>query len=300
MKKQKILSFEKRQSRCGYVFCLPFIIGFLLFVAYPLIKMIYFSLNDLYVGAVTYDTEFVGIAHYKRIFLIDPEFRKTVLNSIGNMFFNVPVVVMFSFFIASLLNQKFVGRTVFRTILFLPVVFASGLVVSLTAEDFISANMNNIGSLSGETTMFAGSFSDILLEMNINKGIIDFIEDLISRIEEVTTMAAVPSVIFLSGMQSISPSVFEASYIEGASAWDVFWKITFPMVSPLVLVNVIYCIVDSFTSSTNTAITAIHETLFVDARYGLGSAMALLYLLIVSILIAAVFIIIRKMVYYYD
>ena len=299
--KQKSISFEKRQARSGYVFCLPFIIGFLVFVAYPLIKMIYFSFHDLYVGAVTYETEYVGFTHYNRILFIDPDFRKTVFGSVGDMLFNVPVVVMFSFFIASILNQKFIGRTVFRTILFLPVIFASGLVVSLTAGDFISSNMDKIGSLSGESSsMFSGSFSDILLDMHISKSIVDFIEGLISRIEDVTTMAAVPSVIFLSGMQSISPSIFEASYIEGASGWDVFWKITFPMVSPLVLVNVIYCIVDSFTSSTNRAITAIHDTLFVDARYGLGSAMALLYLLIVSVLIGLVFIIIRKMVYYYD
>ena len=301
MRQRRTLSFEKRQARSGYLFCLPFIIGFLLYVAYPLIKMIFFSFNELFVGAVTYETEFVGIEHYKRILFIDPDFRKTVISSLGDMLFNVPIVVMFSFFIASLLNQKFIGRTVFRTILFLPVVFASGLVVTLTQGDFITYNMDNIGSLSGgSNSMFAGTFTDILMELDIGNGIIEFIEDLVSRIEDITTMAAVPSVIFLSGMQSISPSVFEASYIEGASGWDVFWKITFPMVSPLVLVNVIYCIVDSFTSSTNTAITAIHTTLFGNARYGLGSAMALFYLIIVSVVILVVFILIKRLVYYYD
>ena len=301
MKQRKSLSFEMRQARSGYLFCLPFIIGFLLYVAYPLIKMIFFSFHELYVGAVTYETEFVGLNHYNRILFIDPDFRKTVISSLGDMLFNVPIVVMFSFFIASLLDQEFLGRTVFRTILFLPVVFASGLVVSLTQGDFISNNMDNIGSLSGESTsMFAGTFTDILKDLDIGNGIIEFIEDLVSRIEDITTMAAVPSVIFLSGMQSISPSIFEASYIEGASGWDVFWKITFPMVSPLVLVNIIYCIVDSFTSYTNTAITSIHTTLFGNARYGLGSAMALFYLVIVSIVILVVFILIRKLVYYYD
>ncbi|MBR4073289.1 MAG: sugar ABC transporter permease, partial [Clostridia bacterium] len=214
MRQRRTLSFEKRQARSGYLFCLPFIIGFLLYVAYPLIKMIFFSFNELFVGAVTYETEFVGIEHYKRILFIDPDFRKTVISSLGDMLFNVPIVVMFSFFIASLLNQKFIGRTVFRTILFLPVVFASGLVVTLTQGDFITYNMDNIGSLSGgSNSMFAGTFTDILMELDIGNGIIEFIEDLVSRIEDITTMAAVPSVIFLSGMQSISPSVFEASYI---------------------------------------------------------------------------------------
>ncbi|MBR7133617.1 MAG: sugar ABC transporter permease [Clostridia bacterium] len=301
MKNKKTLSFERRQARSGYIFCLPFIIGFILFVGFPLIKVIGFSFHNLFVGTVTYDTEFVGLEHYNRILFVDPDFRKTVVSSIGEMLFNVPVVVMFSFFIASLLNQRFIGRTVFRAILFLPVVFASGLVTSITSGDFISNNMQNIGSLSGESNaMFAGTFTDILLEMDIGNGVVEFIEDLVSRIEDITTMAAVPSVIFLSGMQSISPSVFEASYIEGASGWDVFWKITFPMVSPLVLVNIVYCIVDSFTSATNTAITSIHNVLFVNAKYGLGSAMAIFYLAIVGVFIAVVFVLIRRLVYYYD
>ena len=230
------------------------------------------------------------------------DFRKTVVASLGEMAVNVPVAVLFSFFIASILNQKFIGRTVFRAILFLPVILASGMVASLTSGDFISSNMQNIGSLSGSASdsMFSGSFADILLAMNIDRGLVEFIEGLVERISDITTMSAVPSVIFLSGMQSISPSIFEASYIEGASAWDVFWKISFPMVSPLILVNIIYCIVDSFTSATNTAITAIHETLFSKIQYGLGSAMSIMYLALVGIIIALVYLVVRRLIYYYE
>lgn len=300
--KNKITSFEKKQRRWGYVFCLPFMIGFVLLVAYPLVKMFIFSFQELSVGAVTYETSWVGWQHYNRILFIDPDFRKTVAASLTEMAVNVPVAVLFSFFIASILNQKFMGRTVFRAILFLPVILASGMVASLTAGDFISSNMQNIGSLSGSASdsMFSGSFADILLAMNIDRGIVEFIEGLVERISAITTMSAVPSVIFLSGMQSISPSIFEASYIEGASAWDVFWKISFPMVSPLILVNVIYCIVDSFTSATNTAITAIHTTLFSKIQYGLGSAMSVLYLALVGVIIALVYLVIRRLIYYYE
>ncbi len=298
----KTTSFEKKQNRWGYLFCLPFMLGFVLLVAYPLVKMVFFSFQELSVGAVTYDTQWVGWQHYHRILFVDPDFRKTVVASLGEMAVNVPVAVLFSFFIASILNQKFVGRTVFRAILFLPVILASGMVASLTAGDFISSNMQNIGSLSGSASdsLFSGSFTDALLAMNIDRGIVEFIEGLVERISDITTMAAVPSVIFLSGMQSISPSIFEASYIEGASAWDVFWKISFPMVSPLILVNVIYCIVDSFTSATNTAITAIHSTLFSKIQYGLGSAMSILYLTLVGVIIALVYLVIRRLIYYYE
>lgn len=298
---KKIVSFEEKQNRKGYLFCLPFILGFLIFVAYPLFKVILFSFEELTVGTLTYETTWVGLTHYKRILFVDPDFRKTVVSSVSNMLVNVPVVVLFSFFVASILNQKFVGRTVFRTILFLPVILASGLVSSLTSGDFISGNMQDIGSLAGTSAgFFSGDFSDMLIELGLPMGFTEFIQGLVDRISDITTMSAVPAVIFLSGMQSISPSVFEASYIEGASAWDVFWKISFPMVSPLIIVNMVYCIVDSFTSSSNKAITAIHEALFGTAKYGLGSAMALSYLLIVSAVIIIAYILVRKLVYYYD
>lgn len=298
---KKHISFEKKQTRFGYLFCLPFIIGFILFVAYPLIKVIIFSFNDLKVGVFTYDTIWVGLKHYKYILFTDPDFRDTVITSITDMIFNVPVVVLFSFFMASILNQKFLGRTVFRAILFLPIIFASGLITSITAGNFITSNMNSFGSLSGESGgMFSGSLSEILLEMNINQDFVNFISGLVDRISDIATMSAVPTIVFLSGMQSISPSVFEASYIEGASGWDVFWKITFPMVSPLILVNVIYSIVDSFTSNSNVAITSIHKVMFEKVLYGRGSAMSLMYLFMVAVIISIVFILIRKLVYYYD
>lgn len=300
--RKKVTSFEKRQNRFGYLFCLPFMIGFVVLVAYPLVKVISFSFMELSVGAVTYDTQWVGWQHYNRILFIDPDFRKTVVQSLGEMVTNVPVAVLFSFFIASILNRKFVGRTAFRAILFLPVILASGMVASLTSGDFIMSNMQNIGSLSESSSdsIFSGSFSEILLAMNLDRSIVAFIEKLVAGISDITTMSAVPSVIFLSGMQSISPSIFEASYIEGASAWDVFWKISFPMVSPLILVNVIYCIVDSFTSASNTAITAIHNTLFAQIQYGLGSAMSIMYLAMVGVIIAVVYLAIRRLIYYYE
>ena len=299
--KRKAVSFEKKQNRNGYLYCMPFIIGFLVFVAYPLFKVVVFSFNELTVGAETYETTWVGLTHYNRIFFVDPDFRKTVLSSVRDMVINVPVVVLFSFFIASILNQKFVGRTVFRTILFLPVILASGMVDYLTAGDFISSNMQNIASFPKNSAwVFWGGLTQLLTEMNIGKSFVDFIDGLVGRISDITTMSAVPSVIFLSGMQSISPSIYEASYIEGASAWDVFWKISFPMVSPLILVNIIYCIVDSFTSSSNKAITEIHEALFSNAQYGLGSAMALVYLVLAGIIIMIIYTLVKRLVYYYD
>lgn len=303
MKKHNNLSIEKKQARYGYIFVLPFVIGFIIYVAYPLIKAVQFSFSDLTVGAVTYNIKGVGFEHYRRILFIDPNFRKTIIGSVGNMLFNVPVVVLFSFFMASLLNQKFKGRTLFRAILFLPIILASGLIVTITSlGDFITSNMNNIGSLSGNSTgaMFTEGITNFLMQMNVGNEIISLIENLVSRISEITTMSAVPTIVFLSGMQSISPSVFEASYIEGASGWDVFWKITFPMVSPLLLVNAIYCIVDSFTSATNTAITSIHVAMFEKFEYGLASAMSLFYLAIVGIIIALIFSLVRRLIVYYD
>lgn len=301
IRRGKATSFERKRQRYGYYFVFPFLLGFLLFELFPLIQSVYFSFCDLTASATSYDASWVGLQHYKNILFVDPEYRKTLVSSLGNMLVNVPVAVLFSFFLASVLNQKFIGRTVARTILFLPVILSSGMIMSLSSADFFNYSMAATGNLAGGAgATLSGSFTAVMENLNVNAQLISFISDLVSRIYDITIMSAVPMVIFLSGLQSISPSIYEASYIEGATKWEVFWKISFPMVSSLVLVNVVYCIVDSFTSEQNAAISSIHSAMFSSAQYGQGSAMAILYFVIISLILTVVYFIINRLVFYYD
>jgi ABC-type sugar transport system permease subunit len=94
--------------------------------------------------------------------------------------------------------------------------------------------------------------------------------------------------------------MFEAAKIEGATAWETFWKITFPMISSLILVNVIYSIIDFFVRSDNEVMDQIKQVMVIDIKYGRSSAMAWTYFAVIAVIISVVSLIISKKVYYYD
>lgn len=296
-------SLEVKQRRMGYVFVAPLIVGMLAFVAFPVIQSLFFSFSKLNVVATGYQLDFRGIENYQYIFAVDPEFRNMVFLSLRDMLINVPVVVLFSFFLASLLNQKFRGRSAVRAILFLPVIIASGVVESVDQGDQFSAMITS-GSQAAGASAVGEQLSEKLIEylqqLNISPQITNFIIDTVSRVYDITIMSAVPIIIFLAGLQSVSPSLFEASYIEGATKWEVFWKISLPMVSPLILVSVIYCIIDSFTNVSNPVIARIHSSAYDSLNFGLSSAMAWSYTLIILLVLGIVSKLISRHVFYHE
>ena len=301
--KRRNRSLEVKQRRMGYVFVAPLIVGMLAFVAFPVIQSLFFSFSKLNVVASGYRLDFLGIENYRYIFAVDPDFRTMVLGSLRDMLINVPVVILFSFFVASLLNQKFHGRSLVRAILFLPVIIASGVVESVDKADAFSSLLS-----SGAQTAGASAVGDQLSEklivflqqLNISPQITNFIIDTVSRVYDIAIMSAVPIIIFLAGLQSVSPSLFEASYIEGATKWEVFWKISLPMVSPLILVSVIYCIIDSFTNVSNPVISRIHSSAYDSLNFGLSSAMAWSYMLIILAVLGIVYKLVSRFIFYHE
>ncbi len=296
-------SLEVKQRRMGYVFVAPLIVGMLAFVAFPVIQSLFFSFSKLNVVASGYKLDFLGIENYRYIFAVDPDFRTMVIRSLRDMLINVPVVILFSFFVASLLNQKFHGRSLVRAILFLPVIIASGVVESVDKADAFSSMISS-GSQAAGTTAVGEQLSEKLIlylqQLNISPQITNFIIDTVSRVYDIAIMSAVPIIIFLAGLQSVSPSLFEASYIEGATKWEVFWKISLPMVSPLILVAVIYCIIDSFTNVSNPVISRIHSSAYDSLNFGLSSAMAWSYMLIILVVLAIVYKLVSRFIFYHE
>lgn len=296
-------SLEVKQRRMGYVFVAPLIVGMLAFVAFPVIQSLFFSFSKLNVVASGYRLDFQGIENYKYIFAVDPDFRTMVIGSLRDMLINVPVVVLFSFFVASLLNQKFRGRSVVRAILFLPVIIASGVVESVDKGDQFSALITSGSQAAGASAVGEQLSEKLILylqQLNISPQITNFIIDTVSRVYDITIMSAVPIIIFLAGLQSVSPSLFEASYIEGATKWEVFWKISLPMVSPLILVAVIYCIIDSFTNVSNPVISRIHSSAYDSLNFGLSSAMAWSYMLIILVVLGIVYKLVSRYIFYHE
>lgn len=297
---KKNISWEKKKNRIGLYFVLPFAIGSIFFILIPVFKSLAYSFCELSVTATGYTLTFKGLENYHRLFFIDPNYRKVLLNSLKDMLINVPVTVLFSFFIASLLNQNFRGRTLVRGILFLPVIISSGIYLQLNSGDLVSSMISSGTKGSASAEPISTAFVSFLSQLKLATGLTNILLDSVNRISTIVSMSAIPIIIFLAGFQAISPSIFEAAHVEGASKWDVFWKIDFPMVTPLILVSVIYTMVDSFTNTSNSMINSVHSTMFYNFKFGLGSAMVWVYLAVIFIILAIVYAIINRFIFYYD
>lgn len=295
---KRMVSLERRQRRWGMLFVLPFLIGLLFFVVVPFCRSVSFSFCNLSITESGYRLDFVGMENYRQIFLVDPNYREDLIFSLRDMAINVPICVLFAFFVASLLNTKFIGRSFSRVVLFLPVIVSSGMVQKLT--DGYTMETLAAATESAAGAGLSGAIVNLMNSMSLNASLVGFISDTVNRIADITAMSAVPIVIFLAGLQSISPSIFEASYMEGATKWEVFWKICLPMVSPLILVCIVYSVIDSFTNVSNPVISTIHSTMFENIKFGVGTAMALSYMVIMGIILLAVYAVVSRFVFYQD
>lgn len=294
----------KKESVAGLLFISPFLIGFV-FIFVPLIvESLKFSFSDMLVtadGYVLTKTSNHGLQNYIKAFAIDPDFNLELLQSLWKMILQVPLVLIFSFFAANLLNQKFIGRTVARSIMFLPVIVSSGVIVALESSDLLISTLSTTSDLSGNDLTSFLNVSTFLTEYtSLPTVIIEGLSKSVNGLYDIVIVSGVQILIFLAGLQSISPSLYEASSMEGATQWENFWKITFPMISPLILVNSIYTVIDLFTNENNEMMTKIKNTIFKEIDYGYGSAMAWIYFICISLILVVVSGIISKYVFYYD
>ncbi len=298
------LTLRGKEAVAGYLFAIPFLIGFFGLFLPMLLKSVGFSFSNMTVeksGYVLTRAADGGLEHYIRALTIDPKFNLALLNAVKDMAVNVPLIIIFSFFAANLLNQKFRGRGIARSIFFLPVILTSGVVLGLETSDLLQTTLGPEGMLSADDANTVFNVAGFLLNYtNLPSGVVMYLSQAVLGIYDIVIASGVQILIFLAGLQGISPSLYEASNMEGATAWENFWKITFPMISPLILVNAVYTIIDSFTSADNELMKMIKTTIFTDVKYGYGSAMAWIYFLIIVVIIAIVGGIIGKRVFYMD
>lgn len=297
-KKTKSLSLEATRSKYGYIFTSPFILGAILTVIYPIILSLVYSFSEVTVNPKGYVLNFVGFSNFHKIFFVDPDFGLSLYNTIISTLTNVPIVVIFSFFLASVLNTEFKGRGFARTMLFLPMILNSGLIKTVLTYDYLDSNIE--AKSSAEVGQFSGAFADFLQELNIGTGVTNILTSSVDNISNILAMSVIPIIVMLAGLQSVPNSVYEASYVEGATKWEVFWKISLPIVSPMILVSVIYCIIDSFTAVGNAVIERVQQESFDKLDFGIGSAMVWSYMLIIFLIVTVVFLLVNKRVSYSD
>lgn len=309
------MDLMEKRNLAGYVFVLPFIIGFLLIFLPSIVQSFVFSRSDIVIRSdgTGYDLISKGFTHYYDAFFTDADFRVYLVHTLRDIVINLPVILIFSFFMALLLNRKkFPGRTVFRVIFFLPVIIYTGIASTAgitsgsselseaAAQVFADPTIGNEGMQSGVTSIIgmAMNVESIIQSLGLGTTLMTFINTAISRLEWIIQSSGVQILVFLAALQGVPAAIFEAASVEGLTSWEMFWKITLPMISPQILVNTIYTIVDSFTNPRYEVLDYIQKVSFSNANYGFGSALSFIYFLCTLLLIGLVTLIISRFVFY--
>ena len=294
-KRRKIVSLDKKKARAGWMFILPFVLGFILIYLPIVVDSLTFSLNDIVVGRGKtgggYTLEWAGLKHYKAALFDNTSFVQTLTTGLKELVFDIPAIVIFALFVAVLLNKKMFGRAAFRAIFFIPVILSTGLINSVSnmgaaGNNYFQGGVVDDGSGSSNAVTEIVSLTDLswlFKNMQIGTGILEYVVGIVNDIYNIINRSGVQMLIFLAGLQSISPAIYESCSIDGATGWETFWKITFPMISPMILVNAIYTVIDAFTSSDNT-IMAYIRVKYQDLANGgreIATAMSWIYFLIV-------------------
>ena len=285
------MTIRTRRAITGYLFILPFILGFLVFMVRPLINSLYMSFCEVNPNGLT--MEFRGMANYKYALTADPEFNRLLTEEVSRMIINTLATLVLSFVVAVILNGKFKGRTLARAIFFLPVIFSAGVLLGLDSNMLgVEAQNTLMSGISDAVAESSGvNLTDTLKNMLQASGIgtraFQVVFDIIDSVYDIVIASGIQIIVFLSGMQNIPASLYEAAHVEGCSGWESFWKITFPMVSPLLLVNAIYTIIDFFTKSNNRVMEKISEVMYANYKFGVASAMSWVYFGVSILMIGA-------------
>lgn len=283
MKKHR-LSLESKRKVNGYLFILPWLVGFIVFYVRSLFMTVEFSLSDLQMDVVNggYNLTWVGLKNYIYAFTAHGSFKQILTSSVLNMVVDIPLIIFFSLFMALLLNRKFKGRTLVRAIFFLPVILNAEAILdaieSATAmvATGVSASSQEVAAESAGIGM--AYYIDLFGSLMLPRSVLDYIVGATDRITSIISASGVQIVIFIAALQSIPSNLYEVAKMEGATAYETFWKVTLPMITPHIITNIVYTVVDSFVSSD--VVTLAYNEAFTNYNYGLSAVFSLVSTLV--------------------
>ena len=277
------LTLEKKRSLSGYIFCLPWLIGFLIFQLYPLITSFRLSISEI-TDLSGLQMKLIGFSNYVKLFREDVDFVPAFLQSIKTTVLYTPFIVVIAIVIAILLNQKIKGRSFFRVVFFLPVLLGSGVVMSQLG------NAANIMQMPAAVEMYVNYY--------FSSNVAEVINSILSEIISVFWSTGVQIIILLGGLQSIPDSYYEAARVDNANSWDMLWKITLPILSPMIFLTLIYTIIDSFRDENNEISSLIVNVGFKNGNDEYGASMGWVYFLVVGVVVILATLAFRRYVYY--
>lgn len=290
---KKTGSIEKRNSRNGFLFTLPWAIGVLIFFIFPMFQSVYFSFADVNVTTSGFSTKFIGFKNFGYALYESPQYVENLVDSLTEFSYKIPIILILSFIIAVVLNGKFKGRTFFRSVYFIPVIIAGSIAMTFLGGNETIEEMGQVTQSAYLDGLI--DFEKIFLQMGIPTETTNFIFGYIDQIFDLVWDSGVQIVLFISGLQSIPEQLYEVSKVEGASKWEEFWYITVPMLGNTIVLTVIYTVIEFCVSTDNKVVSQAYTMLLQQQIYGKSSAMLWLFFAIVAVIIGAVFILFNRL-----
>uniref|UniRef100_UPI00405789A4 carbohydrate ABC transporter permease n=1 Tax=Acetatifactor sp. TaxID=1872090 RepID=UPI00405789A4 len=280
-------SFQRRQDKYGYIFMAPWIIGFIVFTFIPFIMTAYLSFTDVVQDIRGFNITFVGIKNYREAFLVNTEFTPALVAFLGMIIPYTLVIVIMAFILAMMLNSIVKGKSLFRTIYFLPVVVLSGPVMYqlMNLEPEIEGQVNQLYYTFVIRMIY--SYSPVLADAMVS---------LFDNLSIILWFTGIPIVLFINGLQKINPSLYEAARIDSATSWQILWKITMPIIRPTALIVSIFTIVQLGAMDNINPVLTIIKAMTANTAGGFGYAATLswVYSLIILVIIGLTFLLFRE------
>ncbi len=308
--KESKISYERKKGLYGYGFIALWFVGVIYMFIIPLFQSLWYSFS--YTELVSQPaimeeygmdgpgiyTEWNNFGNYKKAFTENADYPQNLVDSLAETAYTVPLVLVFSLFVALLLNENFKGRGFARAIFFLPVLIATGPVLQVINGDMLA---QGVGEASQFSSLFKADFVDEFLRFmgltNISQTFTEAITTVTETILNLIWDSGIQILIFISALQQIPVSAKEAASMEGATGWEFFWKITFPTISPMIFVNLIYTVIDAFVKTDNPVMQQV-MTYARGWEHGFSSAMAWAYFLIVAVVLGIISAIVSKFIFY--
>lgn len=284
--KKKGLTMRQRKTLEGLMFIAPWIIGALLFFVYPIFVSLRLSFSHLD-NVAGLQMTFKGLENYQYLIFEDVNYIANFVSSVKSTCINTPVILVFSLIIAMLINRDIKGRGFFRTVFFLPVLLGTG---------YIMQQLLGTGAGDVVTNSVDGIVTGVLMKA-IGPTFASYVQLFLSTITVVLWKSGVQIILFLAGLQGIGASLYEAARCDGATEWENFWKITLPIISPIILLNFVYSMIDQFTDSSNAIISNINHAILGNAQLARGAAMAWMYFAFTLVVCGIVLLIMRKLTF---
>lgn len=286
-KVHKLKSFQKRQDKYGYMFMLPWIIGFVIFTLIPFVMTIYLSFTEVIQDIRGFNITFIGIENYRQAFFVNTDFTPALVAFLGMIIPYTVIIVIMAFILAMMLNSIEKGKSLFRMIYFLPVVVLSGPVM------YQLMNLNP--EVEGQVNQLYYTFL-IRMIYSYSRPAANVMVSLFDNLSIILWFTGIPIVLFINGLQKINPSLYEAAKIDSATSWQILWKITIPIIKPTALIVSIFTIVQLGAMDTiNPVLVMIKErTANTSGGFGYAATLSWIYSLIVLAIIGIAFLLFRE------